>query len=62
MINHITKNTTGNKVNYSVYYENGRVFRYDENSNLPLKVIEILINGTNYDTTYTEYGKIERFR
>lgn len=60
MIDHISKHTKGNRVDYTVYYKNGRRFRYRENDSLPMTVVELLING-ECKTVYTETGKSEYF-
>lgn len=63
MIKHITKRTHQNgNVTYDVYYDSGRKVHYDHNSNLPLTVVIVLTAGTCYETVYTEYGKVERFK
>lgn len=58
---HVVKSTTAN--GYTInYYKGNRVYRYTDKDNLPETVTMILINGECYETKYTEYGKIERFR
>jgi hypothetical protein len=58
---HITKISTGNKVTYQ-YYKGDRVYRFTEKDNLPMTMVEILVNGECYETRYTETGKLEMFR
>ena len=58
---HIVKNTTGSKVEYK-YYKGSKIYRFTEKDNLPNTMVNILVNGECYETRYTEFGKIERFR
>lgn len=62
-INHITKHTNraSQKVTYQVYYQTGRRATYTHRDNLPMSVIDMLLNG-ECETIYTETGKIERFK
>ena len=62
MIDHINKFTSKGSGNYhfQVYYTSREVRCYTENENLPLTVVEVLVNG-ECQTTYTETGKIEVF-
>lgn len=62
MINHIVRFTKRNGVETQVFYNNGKVRRFRENDNMPNTVVKILLDGECYETTYTETGKIERFR
>lgn len=63
MIRTITKFTyTGSlKYNYQVYYTSGRRVTYSSSQNLPMSVVEILLNGS-CETRYTPEAKIEYFR
>lgn len=72
MINHITKSTWTQKDGkmgycYRVYYEptrgraKGRQVTYSFFNNLPLTVINFILNANACETTYTDRGKVERF-
>lgn len=62
MLKHITKMTQKDgKINY-YYYTGKTTRRYTEKDNLPNTMIKILVDGECYETKYTEYGKIERFK
>lgn len=58
---HIVKITTKNKVTYK-YFKGTKMYEFTDKDNLPKTMLEILLNGECYETKYTEFGKIERFR
>jgi len=61
-INHITKltNKATKNVTFQVYYEGGKRWTYTHEDNLPMTVVNFLLNQ-ECETVYTETGKIERF-
>lgn len=58
---HVTK-LTNERGTFYQYFKGDRVYRYTEKDNLPMTVVKILIDGECYETKYTEFGKVERFR
>lgn len=62
-IKSITKltNKSSGKVRYQVIYESQRHYDYTGKDNLPMPVVEILLNG-ECETHYYETGKVEYFR
>ena len=72
MINHINKFTTNGQGKYNrtrnngdyffvVYYDSGRIYRYTMHDNIPMSVVNVLLNGNYRETVYTDTGKVERF-
>ena len=57
MINHIVQLESRNKVTYQVYYDSGRRICYGTNDDLPLSVLNFLLNSE----VTTEYHSASEF-
>lgn len=71
MIDHITKITTtkrdgSDEYYFQVYYQdkngrNGKRYTYSQKDNLPMSVVNFILEASNCDMLYTRTGKVERF-
>lgn len=62
MTKHIVKRTHLNGTVSYTYYTGKTTRYYKENDNLPMTMVKILCDGECYETKYTDYGKVERFK